>query len=145
MKRRYSLRFEFVEFVPDAPDEGVLYITISHATAVHRCCCGCGVEVVTPLAPAAWTLLFDGETVSLKPSIGNWSLPCRSHYWIDRSRVQWARSWSDGEARVALERDQRAHRGGIDAESGRLEPIEGGESGRPLSWWKRFRSAIRRR
>ncbi|MFC4855982.1 DUF6527 family protein [Actinophytocola glycyrrhizae] len=29
---------------------------------------------------------FNGETVSLSPSIGNWSFPCRSHYYsLERS------------------------------------------------------------
>ncbi|WP_417924835.1 DUF6527 family protein [Collimonas pratensis] len=26
-----------------------------------------------------WSLTYDGKTVSLDPSIGNWSLPCRAH------------------------------------------------------------------
>ena len=30
------------------------------------------------------------DTVSLHPSIGNWSFPCRSHYWIRGNRVVWA-------------------------------------------------------
>ncbi|WP_442971344.1 DUF6527 family protein [Rhodococcus sp. EPR-157] len=51
------------------------------------CCCGCGEEVIAPLAPAQWSLVFDGETVSMYPSIGNWSLKCRSHYVIRRNQV----------------------------------------------------------
>ena len=35
-----------------------------------------------------------GISISLEPSVGNWSLPCRSHYWIERNRVIWAKSWS---------------------------------------------------
>lgn len=31
-----------------------------------------------------WTLIFDGDTVSLDPSIGNWSFHCQSHYLIVR-------------------------------------------------------------
>jgi uncharacterized protein DUF6527 len=34
-------------------------------------------------------------SISLFPSIGNWSFPCRSHYWIDGGRVIWADEWSD--------------------------------------------------
>src|SRR5258708_27374505 len=73
---------------------------------MHKCCCGCGADVVTPLSPAAWTLSFDGRTVSLHPSIGSWALPCQSHYWIKNNQVVWARRWSAkeiGEAR-ALDR-----------------------------------------
>ena len=54
-------------------------------------------KVVTPLRPTDWKLIFDGKTVSLYPSIGNWSFACRSHYWIRNNRVQWAKQWSEKE------------------------------------------------
>jgi hypothetical protein len=63
---------------------GVLYVSPGYATVTHLCCCGCGAEVVTPLSPTDWKLTFDGVAISLSPSVGNWSLPCRSHYFIDR-------------------------------------------------------------
>ena len=40
-----------------------------------------------------WRLSFDGVSVTLEPSIGNWNFPCQSHYWIRRNRVVWARRW----------------------------------------------------
>jgi hypothetical protein len=86
-------------------EEGVLYISITYATALHKCACGCGREAVTPLSPTFWRMTFDGETVSLYPSIGNWNFPCRSHYWIDRSRVRHARAWSDREVEQARHKD----------------------------------------
>jgi hypothetical protein len=89
-----ELAFQFVENVPEDMREGVLYISTKYASAIHKCCCGCGNEVVTPLSPAEWSLNFDGETVSLNPSIGNWDFPCRSHYWILRNRVKTAPEWS---------------------------------------------------
>jgi hypothetical protein len=42
--------------------------------------CGCGKKVVLPLHPTHGKLTYDGETVSLSPSVGNWSFPCESHY-----------------------------------------------------------------
>jgi len=30
----------------------------------------------------------------LSPSIGNWSQPCQSHYWIIENRIVWAKKWS---------------------------------------------------
>ena len=30
--------------------------------------------------------------MSLYPSVGNWSFPCKSHYWIEHSHVRWARA-----------------------------------------------------
>ena len=79
----------FVEFLPDKLEDGKLYVSMQYATASHKCCCGCGRDVVTPISPKDWQLMFDGRTVSLTPSIGNWSYPCRSHYWIKGSRVVW--------------------------------------------------------
>lgn len=88
------MRHEFVSSIPDRLEEGVLYISLPYATAVHNCACGCRHEVVTPLSPTDWSMTFNGETVSLSPSIGNWSFPCRSHYWIEGGRVVWASTWS---------------------------------------------------
>jgi hypothetical protein len=92
--RRTAISHKFVEFIPETLEEGILYVSIPYATAVHKCCCGCGREVVTPLSPTDWELRFDGETISLDPSIGSWALPCESHYWIRRNRVFWALRWS---------------------------------------------------
>lgn len=88
------LRHEFVENIPEVLEQGVLYVSIPYRTMLHRCACGCGEEVVTPIGPAAWKMTYDGGGVSIAPSIGNWSLPCRSHYWIERNRVLWAPSYS---------------------------------------------------
>jgi len=93
-KRGISLTHEFVEFIPAQIQEGKLYISIPYATVTHKCCCGCRKEVVTPLSPTDWKLIFDGQSVSLDPSIGNWSFDCKSHYWIRRNRVIWAETWS---------------------------------------------------
>ncbi|MEU8452809.1 DUF6527 family protein [Streptomyces globisporus] len=88
-------------------DAGGLYISIPYRTCSHLCCCGCGHEIVTPLSPAQWSLTYDGENVSLTPSIGNWSLPCQSHYWIRASRVRWSRRYTPAEIDQNQERDRR--------------------------------------
>jgi len=111
MKAEVTLGFEFVEFIPDELKEQTLYISIIYATAVHKCCCGCGREVVTPLSPTAWRLIFDGKSVSLYPSIGNWSLPCQSHYFITKNKAVWARKWTEkqianGRAKETKAREQ---------------------------------------
>lgn len=82
-----QIRPKSVEFIPENLDEGVLYISERYRTAVHLCCCGCGHEVVTPLSPAEWSVRRNGHRVSLRPSIGNWSYPCQSHYVIRDNRV----------------------------------------------------------
>lgn len=106
--RHEVLKHEFVEYIPEDLNEGVVYVSIKYATAVHKCCCGCGNEVTTPISPTDWRLIFDGESVSLEPSIGNWSFPCRSHYWITRNRVRWAPRWSEKEIAAARARERAA-------------------------------------
>ncbi len=86
---------EFVDEIPTDLEEGRFYISIRYRTASHLCACGCGLKVVTPIRPPKWHLTYDGETVSLSPSIGRWQLPCRSHYVIRKNRVIWARPWSE--------------------------------------------------
>lgn len=90
-----TMQHRFVENVPDELEEGILYISLPYCTAIHKCVCGCGNEVVTPLSPNDWELTFNGETVSLYPSIGNWSFQCRSHYFITRSKIKHALKWTD--------------------------------------------------
>jgi hypothetical protein len=96
---------EFVEFVPSELAEGKLYVSMVYATTVHLCACGCGNKVVLPLSPAEWQLLFDGETVSLTPSVGNWEFPCGSHYWIKHNEIKWAPPWSKKQIEAGRRRD----------------------------------------
>lgn len=94
MKESIRLKHEFVDYIPDKLDERTVYVSIAYATAAHKCCCGCGNEVITPLSPMDWKLIFDGESISLYPSIGNWNFTCQSHYWIEKNTVKWAPQWS---------------------------------------------------
>ncbi|MEO9593508.1 MAG: DUF6527 family protein [Sulfitobacter sp.] len=75
---------------------------------MHLCCCGCSREVVTPLSPTDWKLIFDGETLSLTPSVGNWNFSCRSHYFIRHDRVIEAGPWSDEMVQAEKQRDKAA-------------------------------------
>ncbi len=102
------MQHSFVEFIPEKVEEGVLYISIEYTTATHKCVCGCGNLVVTPISPTDWELIFDGETVSLNPSIGNWSFECRSHYWIRKNKILMARKWNDEEIDENRTQDQKS-------------------------------------
>lgn len=118
-----GLRHQFVDEIPADLDHGVIYISMEFATTMHLCCCGCGSVVVLPLRPTAWTLSYDGESVSMSPSVGNWSFPCRSHYWIRNGGVSWAGEWSDQRIAVGRRRAER-ERGGLPIKTG-LEPSGG--------------------
>lgn len=100
------IRAEFVEFIPEYIEEGVLYVSEQYGTAIHKCCCGCGQEVVTPLSQAEWSIQRTGNRVSLWPSIGNWSFPCRSHYVIRWNRVLEAEAMTERQIRKVKVRDR---------------------------------------
>ena len=102
-----TIQHKFVSTIPDILEQGVVYVSIDYCTAVHKCVCGCGNEVVTPISPTDWELSFDGETISLDPSIGNWNFPCKSHYWISRNKIKFSRPWSKDEIEEGRKRDQK--------------------------------------
>lgn len=129
--RATHLRHQFVEEAPDQLAEGVLYVSMEYATTLHQCCCGCGNQVVLPLRPTGWRLTYDGETISLSPSVGNWSFPCRSHYWIRSSRIQWSGDWTDEQVAAGRRRTLQ-DRG---ATSGNTEYP-------PDPWWRRLPASI---
>lgn len=92
-----TLSYRFCEIIPEALEENILYISMERGLAIHLCICGCKNEVVTPFSPTDWKLIFNGISVSLKPSIGNWNFKCKSHYFITENKIEYARSWSDRE------------------------------------------------
>lgn len=85
-----SITPQYVNIIPDHLEDGVLYVCERFGTVAHKCCCGCGEEVITPLTPADWSIRKEKGAVSLSPSIGNWSFACKSHYFITRNQIIWA-------------------------------------------------------
>lgn len=98
---------EVVELAPRELDPGKLYISPKYRSAIHLCCCGCGEKVVTPLSAAEWRLTLSDDRATLHPSIGNWSMACRSHYWIRGNKVIWGPRLSDRQIKTVFERDQQ--------------------------------------
>ena len=137
--KRDRVTFQFVEFIPTDQEleDGVVYVSTTYATAVHKCCSGCGNKVVTPISPTDWTLIFDGDTVSLDPSIGNWSLPCKSHYWITRNRVEWAAQWTRKQIEAGRAEDRRAKDAYFKAETATTTQTE-------ANFWQRFKKRFAR-
>lgn len=108
MIRHPRLQHLFVKQFPEYLEPGVLYVSLEYGSAAHSCCCGCGEEVVTPITPTDWKLIYDGESVSLWPSIGNWKLRCRSHYVIDRGAAVESLPWNERQIAAERRRDQAA-------------------------------------
>ncbi len=133
MREKILLTHKFVEFIPRELEPNTIYVSITYATAIHNCGCGCGNRVVTPLSPADWTLIFDGRTISLEPSIGNWSFPCRSHYWITKNRVVWSDEWSDDEVAATRRKDARDRDAFYGGDTVELSKAAGGASKKKAS------------
>lgn len=99
------IKHNFVDVIPEMIPENEIFISMEHNTCIHLCACGCGHEVVTPLSPRDWKISYDGESVSLSPSIGNWNFKCQSHYWIKNGVVVWAEKWSPSKIKIERQKD----------------------------------------
>jgi hypothetical protein len=147
LNRTTRIEHEFVELIPEEIREATLYISIPYATATHLCLCGCGQRVITPLTPTDWRLVFDGETVSLEPSIGNWSFKCQSHYIIRRSRVIWAKGFSQEMIDAVRAQDRRAKQRYFgELPTGDEDALTAAPGGRPsgrTNWIRRWLGRLR--
>lgn len=86
----YQISPEFVEEIPEEINDGHLYLCLPYNAVIHKCACGCGEVISTPLDKKhGWIMQYDGETVTLSPSIGNGSYECRSHYFIRGNNIVW--------------------------------------------------------
>ena len=90
-------------------EPGVLYVSEKFYTAAHLCACGCGSKIRTPLGETEWSFTNDPNGPSLYPSVGNWQLPCQSHYWIKNGHIEWASQWTAEEIKRGrhLEEEKR--------------------------------------
>lgn len=96
--RTMTLNPEFVSEIPKKLDEGKIYISPQYGAIVHLCPCGCGSEISTPLnREYGWVMSYDGELLSLSPSVGNYSYPCQSHYFIKDNKVIWIPAHKESE------------------------------------------------
>ena len=83
-------KIEFVDTIPKKLNEGILYTCMNYNVIVHKCACGCGEKTVTPLDKNnGWVMKYDGQSLTLRPSIGNFNFKCKSHYFITENSVEW--------------------------------------------------------
>jgi hypothetical protein len=109
MQKLDRIELARVQYIPKELKPGVLYVAEEFSAAVHLCACGCGSKVSTPLGPSDWTLEEAVSGASLTPSIGNWQLPCRSHYWIHEGKIIWSGAWTPAQI-AAGRRSEEARR-----------------------------------
>ncbi len=89
-----KIELNHVRYMPEELKSGILYVSNEFDIAIHICPCGCGSKIKTPLGTTEWILEETEYGPTLYPSIGNWQLPCQSHYWIKQGEVRWAKIWS---------------------------------------------------
>ena len=105
-RMNFKIELKHVEFVPKILEAGILYVSERFQVALHICPCGCGNKVVTPLSPSEWKFTEESGKPSLCPSIGNWQIPCQSHYWIMDGEVKWSYQWSEKMIEAGRRRDR---------------------------------------
>lgn len=119
------MKFELqrVHYMPKEMMPGVLYLADTFDIAIHLCACGCGMKVKTPVGPTEWSVEETSSGPSLRPSVGNWQQPCRSHYWITRGEIRWAPTWTPeqvADGRRQEEQRRNAHYEALDQQRGGL-------------------------
>lgn len=92
-----KFKTKYVHFIPEALEVGILYVSQEFETAAHVCPCGCRTKIRTPLGVTEWRFIEEKNGPTLYPSIGNWQLACKSHYWIEDGIVLWAKAWSESQ------------------------------------------------
>jgi hypothetical protein len=84
-----------VKYLPQELDSGILYVSKKYGIAGHLCPCGCGNKIISPLGRTEWHLKVKNGKPTLYPSLGNWQLSCRSHYYIIDGEIEWSYQWND--------------------------------------------------
>lgn len=103
-----TLRLQEVKFLPNTLSPGILYVSTEFEVAGHLCPCGCNEKVITPLGDIGWQYYKRNGKASLYPSLGNWELPCRSHYWIIDGQIEWSGLWTSEEIQKGREDEKKA-------------------------------------
>lgn len=101
-----KIELKRVKFMPKVLEPGILYVSEEYNIAGHLCPCGCGNKVMTPLGDSEWSFNAKNGKASLYPSLGNWQLPCRSHYWIRNGVIDWSFQWTAQQIDAGYKREE---------------------------------------
>jgi hypothetical protein len=110
MEKLSRIELVRVQYIPRTLESGVLYVAEEFGAAVHSCACGCGSKVSTPLEPTEWALEETASGPTLTPSVGNWQLPCRSHYWIRGGEIIWSGTWTPEQVAIGRKAEEQRRR-----------------------------------
>lgn len=122
MKYRYKL----VDRIPKHLQPGVVYHTEEFELAGLLCACGCG-HRINLLVPDSHKVWDDGGYATIRPSIGVFDAPCKSHYVISAGEVQWLPAFTGAQA-AKIMHSQIARHVARDT--------------KPASWWQTAKTAV---
>ncbi|TGS14449.1 hypothetical protein EN852_014695 [Mesorhizobium sp. M2E.F.Ca.ET.209.01.1.1] len=92
-----SYRYQLVDRIPTDMREGIVYHTQEFELAGLLCACGCG-HRITLLVPDSHEVRDEGGYATIRPSIGVFDAPCKSHYVISAGHVQWLPAFTGAQA-----------------------------------------------
>jgi hypothetical protein len=131
--RTEHFALQSVHYMPKLLEAGILYVSEEFHTSAHLCACGCGQKVRTPLGPTEWTIKEDSRGPTLRPSVGNWQLPCKSHYLITNGSVQWSNQWTDKQIHAGRQKEHARRTAFYEAQKPNA------------SWWDLVLNFVRRK
>lgn len=101
-----SIKLRNVAYMPKELEPGILYAALEFGAVAHLCACGCGTKIRTPLGVTEWSLREGPQGPTLRPSVGNWQQPCRSHYLITNGEIEWAGQWTAAQIAAGRKREE---------------------------------------
>ncbi|MER9102653.1 DUF6527 family protein [Mesorhizobium sp. M0848] len=121
-----SYRYQLVDRIPTDMRESVVYHTEEFELAGLLCACGCG-HRITLLVPDSHQVWGEGGFATIRPSVGVFDAPCKSHYVISAGDVQWLPAFTGAQA-ARIMHSQIARHVACDA--------------KPVSRWQRAKTAV---
>jgi len=82
-KKKVKVKYKICKILPSLKDmeNNVVYISKKYLSTSHKCICGCGIQIHMGLMPNEWKYQIDSNNkISMQPSVGNYQIPCKSHY-----------------------------------------------------------------
>ncbi|MES0039793.1 DUF6527 family protein [Mesorhizobium sp. M0046] len=121
-----SYRYQLVDRIPTDMREDVVYHTEEFELAGLLCACGCG-HRITLLVPDSHKVWDEGGFATIRPSVGVFDAPCKSHYVISAGDVQWLPAFTAAQA-ARIMHSQIARHVARDV--------------KPVSRWQRAKTAV---